>query len=299
MAKKKTQTKKNTKKRNNTIWRAKGQIQSALRQNDTANFVMRFTHSFTLNNHTFTAVWPVDLAGEQTVGNVYAVNIYQLLARADQFKLFSQMYDQFKVNGVFCTLTVANATLNTANQVKTFDVYTAWDRNGLDDYNLLLSKVAGEGTNKPADYVTINMGKGISQYSSVKKMQLNTYQRWSQNRSLYPTDMEEKSCYLATSNLLDWSSGWDTSKAAYTIDQSILSATPDQYILLNKENPTFLTQSQSCKWKPTLLVGAFKTDVVGNSTDAFSGIGDNQSINFSVEFKVPMTFRGLKGGQYV
>lgn len=298
MAKTKKASKKS--KKASQYKRTKGQFAASKRNNDNANFVISFTHAFALGtNNENNFDYPEPYVGA-SVGSVYAMNIYSLLARSDNFKCFKRMYDQVKINGVQVKMNVANATLNTANTVKTYDIYTAWDRTGLDP--LVAPIKYTNDDQKLCDKVGILLDKAIAQYGGVTKLQLNGYQRWTQNKSIYPTNLQEKSFYVNTGDIKEWADHFSPTDFMYPINTANKKPI-DGFLALNNTNPAWLVENPSIPWKPTLLIGAFVTggnlDQSPTEVNSFGHLPTDTKIYFSCEFKVACTFRGLKGNNIV
>ena len=62
---------------------------------------------------------------------------------------------------------------------------------------------------------------------------------------------------------------------------------------LSSPNPAIPFENPGIKWKPTLLVGAFRTTV--NSEGTITQYGEVTPIIFNGEFTIPVTFKGQKG----
>ena len=127
--------------------------------------------------------------------------------------------------------------------------------------------------------------------TGVNKTILNSFQRWNSSPFLYPSTLEEKSQYLSTSNFDEVAASYDYTTGAYVVSQEN-DATPISE-LFNSANPCFPFESPSCKWKPTLLIGVFKSSF--DSTNKVIKQFDTCSpVLFNAEFSIDVTFRNMK-----
>ena len=62
--------------------------------------------------------------------------------------------------------------------------------------------------------------------------------------------------------------------------------------VISNPNPCIPFENVSIPWKPTLLVGVFKTNINGNTVEQY---GSCETVVFNAEFTLPCTFKGLKG----
>lgn len=273
------------------VKRAKGSLKSAKSASDIANFTVSFTHPFVLSGKPIS----IDGVGTRNLG-VQALNVWDLLSRAPNFQAFQKMYDQVRIDYIRVKLQVTNSTISTANAQQLYDIYTAWDRNGVDlgDTTPIVDgrdKIIGIG---------VVMGSNISQYNGVSKMQLNAFQRWMQYKSLYPRTLMEKGQFVSTSEVTQWRLTYDTADLYYPfISDTALDKTDTQGYMnyLNQNNPGILVANSKYPFKPTLLVGGFITQ--NNATDNVAEtnvpLNSETKIVMTAEFSVALTFRGLKG----
>lgn len=230
---------------------------------------------------------------------VTAVNVYEVLKQNPQFTSFSKLYDQVKVNGVRVKLNVVDATLTAASaaSVKTISVVTAWDRTGLSKEQVNFydaSKTAivrSDWDMSGASYFAPKVGKGIVNATGVSKTLLNSFQKWTSQPFLYPSTMEEKGQYLSTSNFEDSISSYDYSTNYYTVSSDIDNTPITE--LFNNANPCLPFESPSCVWKPTLLIGVFKSSY-DSTNKVIIPYDDCDPVLFNAEFSIDVTFRNLK-----
>lgn len=286
------------KKGSSIVKRAKGNIAASKKQNDVADFTITFNHTFPVTSYT-----------SPTTGKVYsgyAMNIWDLLSKAPNFKAFQSMYDQVRINGVQIKLQTANSTVNTNNANTIYNVYTAWDTDGMD--KSLISPVTVPNQDNTENIVGFRtfLGSAIATYGSSSKMQLNPFQRWSQNRSLYPSSMQEKTQFISTDSIEDYHQSYDNDTKYFEFSNSYknmgANLDPNKVDavfteIMNKDNPAILASNQKYPFKPTFYVDAFSSDVsnVTKKIDSYIPVNEQNKLVFSAEIRVPCTFRGLKG----
>eukprot|EP00833_Pecoramyces_ruminatium_P006870 jgi/Orpsp1_1/1180902/evm.model.c7180000075074.1 len=227
---------------------------------------------------------------------VAVLNVYNLLSENGNFQNLVKMYDQFKITGVRAKTNVVDVSkVSGVLGNKMINIITAWDRTGISEekarfYNSVNVQIPAVdyGITNAIKY-DLRVGKGITDVSSHKKSILNSTQRWTSYNNLYPTTVEEKGCYIATSNCKQFDSGIDLNSGKYSINDLCRKTPAD---LINDSNPCNPLESSSCKWKPTFLVGCFSSGwASGNQLEELSSC---DAIVFNSEFSISVTFRGLK-----
>ena len=244
---------------------------------------------------------------KETEKGVAVINCYEVLRNNAQFASFSKLYDQIKLNNVKVTLNVVDATIEATQlqAVKTINVITAWDRTGISQDNVsffdansnLVPKDRYDGVS--AGSYNFVIGKGIVNATGVDKSILNSFQRWSKKPYIFASTVEEKGCYLSTSNFKEFTDGSNFAAGGAQFRVGSLYNESKISDFFNSYNPCVPFESPSCKWKPTLLVGVFKTGVsnsIVNNNDV--SIVDNYqscgNVVFNAEFTMDITFRNLK-----
>ncbi len=280
-------------KAGSTNRRSRGQFKAAKQTRDSMNLNIKC-------NACFSAAYN----SNQDYGAA-VINIYEVLRTNPQFESFVKLYDQVKVGGIRCKLNVVDVTTNLGDigQVKTINIITGWDRTGLsreqvdfyaptDDPSQLGELVprtqwdtSGSGSFIP------KIGKGIVNATGVDKSILNSFQRWNRSPFLYPSSLEEKSQYLSTSNFENVLAGYNYSSGRYIVNTSNDSTPITE--LFNSSNPCLPFESPSCKWKPTLMVGVFKSSY-NSTTSTINQFDDCQPVLFNAEFSIDVTFRNMK-----
>lgn len=216
---------------------------------------------------------------------------------------------------------------------RSYTVVTAWDRSGLSDTQCLIvnkeanegsqaneyignvDPVTGDSTDTNGLYIMLD-GDVISTYSSAITKNVNPNSNSSIVRRLYPSSLQEKSQYVNTADLKEWYKKYDTEKGRYigipnfegvlsskritvedtsNIEQSGVAITPlttifDPTIV---KNPSYIEESPSLPFKPTLLVGIKNEPIQVSDTEV------KPSMVFTAEYDIGVTFRGLRKANIV
>ena len=290
--------------------RAKGNLKAAKSGTDNASFTIAVNHPFALKSVDTAQTY---LANDDKVGNVYAINVWDVLAKSPNFQRFRNMFDQVKIDRIDFKLQVTNQIVQTAVPQTLYDIYVAIDRNGLDEKYLIPSY---SGTKDPDDNTAsldryyLNIGGAIASIGSNFKSQLNAYQRWSSKKAIWPSNLQEKSQFVATDDVVPFDNYYNNTVGAYYLDSNFIipdvtvgsSVDVSQAIttIENKDTPSLLTSNAKFPFKPTILVGAFTSSTAEDgSMQPFGDIAANQSILMNAEFKIACTFRGSKGNDTV
>lgn len=267
--------------------RAVQTIRAANSQNSTINFAFKINYAFTAS-----------FAKSSGTGTA-AINVYDVLMKSENFLNMMKMYDSVKVNGVNVRLNVTDYTVQASEQaaIKTVNVVTAWDKSGLSVQECEFYEASGTDIIETPDYDTKKavyfrnlLGSKVTGYGSIKKGLLNQYQRFSRYEKCWPTTNNEKSLYIPTRLFNDFVTGQDIATTKYQISGDYT----DQVVndILANPNPCIPFENVAVPWKPTLLVGVFKTNINNNNVDQY---GDCDTVVFNAEFTIPCTFKGLKG----
>lgn len=296
-------------KKSSIVKSGKGQIKAAKSATDNASFTIAVNHPFALSSVSATNIWTDD---EISVGNVYAINIYDVLAKSPNFQRFRNMFDQVRIDKIECKLQVTNQIINTGAAANLYDIYVAIDRNGLDNKYILGSHSQEKDAEDLAnlDRYYLNVGGAIASIGSNTKSQLNAYQRWSLKRSIWPSSLQEKSQFVATDDIVAFDDSYNNNLACYNLDSAFIQAKVDttsevdytqaMLAIENKDTPTLLTSNAKFPFKPTILVGAFTSNPNADGTmNSFGPIAENAKILMNAEFKIACTFRGSKGNDTV
>lgn len=271
---------------NGTKRRAVQTIKAANTQNSTINFAFKI-------NYAFTAKFDSS-SGKGTA----AINVYDVLMKSENFLNLRNMYDTVKVNGVNVRINVTDAdtSISDVSAIKSINIVTAWDKSGLsvgecefyDSSNNVITDDDYD-TGKAATYLNL-IGSKVTGYGSIKKGLLNSYQKFTRYESCWPTTNNEKSLYIPTRMFNDFQTGLDTSTTKVAISGDYTDNVVND--VLSNPNPCIPFENVSVPWKPTLLVGVFKTKINGTSVEQY---GSCETVVFNAEFTIPCTFKGLKG----
>lgn len=289
------------------ISRAWKSIKEANNVNSTLDFAFKINYAFVAN---YTS---------SNQSGVAAINIYDVLFNSENFKNMMKNWDQVKVNGVTCRLNITDYSVAASTCV---NVVTGWDKTGLSVIPLSTKTIEENGgyggdvwffssTNPnegnaptvdqailagdwddpehPAKAFINRIGRKLTEGYGAKKGLLNSYQRFSRYESCWPSTMDEKCCYIPTANFAKYNTMPTTNNIS-----TITSTYSDQCVndQLAVANPCIPFENPNIKWKPTLLVGVFKTTVNAGVIEQY---GDCTNVVFNGEFTIPVTFKGQKG----
>jgi hypothetical protein len=231
-------------------------------------------------------------------GGVVALNLWDMLSRAPNFKAFKAMYDQVRIDYATVTLNVTNSTINTNEANKTYDIYCAWDRTGLDEDFVYPEK--GQGA-YDINGLIISLSNKITEMGH-SKTTLNAFQRWRKTLYISPRTLAEKSQYITTGQIDEWRLPYNANSTSYPLIQAnrIEAANNAEAItkyknFLNSDNPCLPVENSKYSFKPTLLVGAFGSSVVQGNGSLNQPLTEATQIMMSADFKIVCTFRGSKG----
>lgn len=292
---------------NSLMTRAWKTIKEANNTNSTLDFAFKI-------NYVFTARYdPAYKTGTA------AINVYEVLLKSENFRNMMRNYDQVKINGVTCRINVTDVATSLANSgnnfVQAINVVTGWDKTGLsvvpigsgDDYvgdvrffdttapetPSIDNAIEGsdfDGATAAASYIN-TIGTRVTEGYGAKKGLLNSYQRFSRYESCWPSTMDEKCCYVPTANFNEYTTGINSNTGLCQIsgDYSEMNVNTQ----LSIPNPCLPFENPSIKWKPTLLVGVFRSTVSGEGV--VDKYGESPTVIFNAEFTIPVTFKGQKG----
>lgn len=227
------------------------------------------------------------------------------------------------------TYTATAGNNNGTGSYKNVTVYTAWDRTGLSSDQIvvnlsgILGNVSEIGAADNIAGVYTAIGTDITTYSSAESRIVNPGSNTSIVRWLNPKTIQEKGQWISTSSLKLWYNHYDDQNGRYygiptnynDVSNNIMNGdveigtevdigtsggeNPTQELTesvfieklsaLNKENPCYLLEDNSVRFKPTLLVGVYPA-VTGNG---------NNLCRFNVETEVVCSFRGLRKARVV
>lgn len=281
--------------------RAYGNMRAAKQQADNATFTLNVPTKFAtfMKSHTHIDGTP---ALEQNTVGVYPISIYDLLRRSEFFNNYANMYDEFKIDKIKVKLLPTAFTVNTNGNYRSLTVYTAWDRTGL---NATQVRSVFDKQHPQNNKIYCTIGEDITTYSSAESRTVNPGANTSITRWLNPKTITEKSQWLSTALLKSWYDEYNDDLGCFTgikfdgddYDLAQISTVANdlnsiiKWSACAKDNPCFLLEDPSIKFKPTLLVGVYppiRADDTTNTTN---------KIHFNVETEIVCTYRGLRKGK--
>lgn len=232
-----------------------------------------------------------------------AINIYDVLRRSEFYSSYANMYDQVRIDSIEATITALNwvngSNATTESQIseyltpKSLEIVTAWDRSGLGEDQIFRSTIR----DAPVFYCTI--GKRIVNYSSAKTKHLGPGSAYEIKRYLYPSSLVEKSQFVNTSDLRQQYIRDNSNEYPYREFKWIKNEKGRRLaneFIVDTKYPTNLISDPKLTFKPTLLINviAGPDPTTVNYYDEEIGINKIKPVTFNVEFKINVTFRGLR-----
>lgn len=264
-------------KKNWRRWKKYGQKKAAASQTDLAKVVLK-------QNTVFTAKY--DAASKKGVA---AINVWDVLANNPTFINNKKNYDQVKINLASVKLTVADAVMTaaSASQIKSYQIILAWDRTGLSegqyDFNV-------DAETKKVLTWDCKVGEAVAGYSSAKKSQLNSFQRWNAWMGIGAKNILERGMYFSTDLISAFNGAQNATTGTITLANQDY---PVDY-WYNNANPCVPIEMASVPFKPTLLVGVFASGF-DSTTGAVNKYADTPPVVFNAEWSFDITYRGIRG----
>lgn len=281
------------------VKRAKGNLRAAKVNADSLTQTISFTAPIVLSGKEYENYTnPITNVTSNQHAGVVAVNIWDALSRAPNFQAFQKMYDQVKLDYAQITLNVANSTINTNEASTTYDIYCAWDRSGIDDIDVL-PKITTAGNVSSANGVIVVLNTKITEINHTKSV-LNAFQRWRKTFWISPRTIQEKSQYVSTGAISVWRGPYNTTDLYYPLSTDIQDSTQRRaaekfYEFMNSDNPAVFCENGKYPFKPTLLIGAFRSAVEDGQGKMNIPLLNTTKIVMTADFKCVCTFRGSKG----
>ena len=223
-----------------------------------------------------------------------ALNIYDVLMRAEFFKNYSNMYDQVRIDQVKVDITPSIwATSKDENNLpgysipKSLTLVTAWDRTGLDDSQFIQSPIHGN------NYYCV-IGKDIESYSSAVTKHLGSGNMFNVQRYIFPNTNQEREQFISVRDLRKQFTQSLADSYVYRLENGMQ---------VERWRPNCIFSDPAVRFKPTLLVSVRSPypTTHGPETYWYDGpeqheIGYNQLLPtvFTFEFAITVTFRGLR-----
>lgn len=273
-------------KKSSVSKRATGNIKSAYQQKDSCSVVL---------NHTT----PLGMKYTTDVkGSVAALNVYDALLKCSFFNNYAPMYDQFRIDKIKAKFTALEwPTITGGGQNRNITVVTAFDRNGLDDGQILIPQ--------NGNYITTNIGKDVSSYSSALTKNLNLGAPFELIRYISPSTIAEKSQFVSCDSLRGWYKEYNEYTNKFELEGTSAEETQKIANNRNSRNPCYLLRDEAIPFKPTYLIGVIGAKNQGNDPNSGQGRynqGDWEQANsviFNCELDICCTFRGLRKSQTV
>lgn len=200
-------------------------------------------------------------------GRSGVLNVFDALLHSEFFNNYAPMYDQVKLDKVKAKFTALSWAGNQNNN--NYTVYTAFDRNGLDEGQI--------NVNNNKTLISSNITDDIITYSSALSKNLNGGSPFEIIRYISPSSIQEKSQYIATDSLRTWYQVYDSNNVQYSNE-----ANHENIKNVDSKNPCYLEKNESIPFKPTYMIGC-------------QGVfGNNGVCIFNVELDICVTFRGLR-----
>lgn len=199
-------------------------------------------------------------------GKSGVLNVFDALLHSEFFNNYAPMYDQVKLDKVKAKFTALQWPAGNGNSNLT--VYTAFDRNGLDEGQI--------NVNQTKTLISSNITDDIITYSSALSKNLNQGSPFEIIRYISPSSIQEKSQYIATDSLRTWYVNYNENEVQYIND-----AGHENISNVDSKNPCYLEKNEAIPFKPTYMIGC-------------QGVAQNGACIFNVELDICVTFRGLR-----
>lgn len=286
-------------KKSSTVKRAKGNLKAAKSNADALTQTISFTAPLVLSGKLYeNYTHPITGRTSNEYAGVTCLNIWDCLSRSPNFQAFQRMYDQVKLDYAQITLNVANSTINTNEASTTYDIYCSWDRTGIDDLDVI-PKIETAGGVSNATGVIIKINDQLTEKSHSKSV-LNAFQKWRRTFWISPRTLQEKGQYISTGSINVWRDAYKTDGLYYPLKEAIQDTTPKKcaekfYDYMNSDNAALFIENGKYPFKPTLLVGAFRSGVENNVGKMNIPLSESTKIVMTADFRCVCTFRGSKG----
>lgn len=232
--------------------RANANIRNAFQQKDKAEVVINAKQQMSCKVNTKSGV----------------LNVFDALLHSEFFNNYAPMYDQIKLDKVKAKFTALTWPTGGGGNYN-FTVYTAFDRNGLDEGQISVNQNKTE--------ISSNISDDVVTYSSALSKNLNAGSPFEIIRYISPSSIQEKAQYVATDSLRAWYTTNDIPNVRYTNEVG-----HENINHVDAKNPCYLEKCESIPFKPTYIIGC--------QGDTAS----DQLCKFNVELDICVTFRGLR-----
>ena len=275
-------------------FRTRGNMIASQQQRDSATVVLQgmMNVPITVNTQNINPV---------SNGAVVGISMWQLLFNTKFWTNYKDMWDQVKMLGFRCRI-IGNSAASTvlASGLSSVGVVTAIDRTSIPGgitAPTFTNNEQGNGNKKPA--ILLNPGKaGDSEeminnalsYGSCKTKNWSPGNAFYQWVSCYPTTLNEKEHWIETKNAKITMGVWDTG-----IKKPMLELGYPSGLDVESENNALeasglgrLGTAPTPGFNPVMLIGIYNIPQTAASSP--------QVFTFSIEYKIPCTFRGARSG---
>lgn len=280
--------------RGGMMFRAKGNMIASKQQRDSATVVLQGMMNVPITVNT-------QNANPVSNGAVVGLSIWQLLFNTKFWEHYKEMWDQVKMMGFRCRI-IGNSAATTvlASGLSSVGVVTAVDRTSIPGGVMAPAFMPDEQQNgnwKPA--IILNPGKaGNSEeminaalsYGSCKTKNWSPGNAFYQWVSCYPSTMNEKEHWIETDNAIITAGVWQGAAG----NQKLVMGYPSgldmesENMALTASGQTRMGSNNPPGFNPVMLLGIYNIP----QTTATSA----QVFTFSIEYKIPCTFRGARSG---
>lgn len=242
--------------------RANANIRNAFQQKDSTEVVINARQTIACK--------------QETVG---ALNVFDALYHSEFYNNYAPMYDQLRIDKVKAKVTALQWPNAANNNNSNLTIYTAFDRNGLDQGQINTINVNNNIQNNAGltRHIVTTIGNDVCTYSSALSKNLNAGSPFEIIRYISPSTVQEKSQYISTDSLRKWYRSFNSDIVSYANDER-----EEWDANIDPKNPCYLEKCDAIPFKPTYLFGVTSFgDLIGSCV-------------FNVELDICVTFRGLR-----
>lgn len=280
--------------RGGMMFRARGNMMASKQQRDSAAVVLQGMMNVPISVNT-------QNANPVSNGAVVGLSIWQLLFNTKFWEHYKEMWDQVKMMGFRCRI-IGNSAATTvlASGLSSVGVVTAVDRTSIPGgviAPVFMPDEQQNGNMKPA--IILNPGKaGNSEeminsalsYGSCKTKNWSPGNAFYQWVSCYPSTMSEKEHWIETDNAIITAGIWQGASGSQRLVMGYPSGldVESENTALEASGQTRMGSNSTPGFNPVMLLGIYNIP----QTTATSA----QVFTFSIEYKIPCTFRGARSG---
>lgn len=276
------------------MWRAKGNMIASRQQRDSATVVLQGMVNV-----------PITVTTQNTNpvsnGAVVGISMWQLLFNTKFWENYKDMWDQVKLMGFRCRI-IGNSAASTvlASGLSSVGVVTAVDRTSIPGWitaPVFDTEEQEMNAFKPAIVINPgspgnneNMINTALSYGSCKTKNWSPGNAFYQWVSIYPSTLEEKESWIATNEAVvtggRWKGSADNEQLIMGYPSGLEPASEERQLL--SLGASGYVSGRKVGFNPVLFLGIYN---IPQATGAAS-----QTFTFSLEYKIPCTFRGARSG---